>query len=55
MSARLLAGMLYGVSSSDPETLGGVVLLMFGVAMLASLLPSLRAARLDPIEVLRQE
>jgi putative ABC transport system permease protein len=55
MSARLLAGMLYGVSSSDPETLSAVVLLMFGVAMLASLLPSLRAARVDPIEVLRQE
>jgi putative ABC transport system permease protein len=55
MSARLLAGMLYGVSPSDPETLGAVVLLMVGVAMLASLLPSLRAARVDPIEVLRQE
>lgn len=55
MSTRLLAGMLYGVSAWDPETLGGVVLLMFAVAMLASLLPSIRAARLDPIEVLRQQ
>ncbi len=55
MSTRLLAGMLYGVSAWDPETLGGVVLLMFAVAMLASLLPSVRAALLDPIEVLRQE
>ncbi len=55
MSTRLLAGMLYGISAWDPETLGGVVLLMFAVAMLASLLPSVRAARLDPIEVLRQE
>jgi putative ABC transport system permease protein len=52
---RLLAGMLYGVSASDPETLGAVVLIMFGVAALASLLPAIRAARLDPIVVLRQE
>ncbi len=51
-STRLLAGMLYGVSTWDPLTLGGVLLLMFAVAMLASLLPSVRAARAapDPIQ-----
>jgi putative ABC transport system permease protein len=52
---RLLAGMLYGVSASDPETLFAVVLIMFAVAALACLVPSIRAARLNPIEVLRQE
>ena len=52
---RLLAGMLYGVSPSDPETLSAVVLIMFGVAALASLLPAIRAARLDPVVVLRQD
>jgi putative ABC transport system permease protein len=55
MLTRLLAGMLYGVSPSDPETLCAVVLIMFGVAALASLIPSIRAARVDPIVVLREE
>jgi putative ABC transport system permease protein len=50
---HLLAGMLYGVSPSDPQTLSAVVLMMFGLAALASLLPAIRAARLDPIVVLR--
>jgi putative ABC transport system permease protein len=52
---RLLAGMLYGVSPYDPETLSAVVLIMFGVAALASIIPSIRAARVDPIVVLREE
>ncbi len=52
---RLLAGMLYGVSPFDPETLFAVVLIMFGVAALASLIPSIRAARVDPVVVLREE
>jgi ABC-type antimicrobial peptide transport system permease subunit len=55
MLTRRLAGMLYGVSPSDPETLCAVVLIMFGVAALASLIPSIRAARVDPIVVLREE
>jgi len=54
-STRLLAGMLYGVSPSDPVTLVGVILLAFLVAAPASLLPAMRAARLDPIVVLREE
>ena len=53
--ARALAGMLYGVSASDPATLAGVVLLMLGVAAVASLLPAVRAARLDPMQVLRDQ
>lgn len=52
---RLLAGMLYGVSATDPATLAVVVLIMSGVAGVASLIPSIRAAKLDPVEVLRQE
>jgi putative ABC transport system permease protein len=54
-SARLLAGMLYGVTPSDPRTLCGVAALVLAVAAAASLIPSLRAARVDPIEVLRDE
>lgn len=53
--SRALAGMLYGVSPSDVATLSTVVLLMLLVAALAALIPSLRAARVDPMDVLREE
>lgn len=54
-AARVLSGMLYGVSPSDVTTLLSVVLLMLLVAALAALLPALRAARGDPMQVLREE
>jgi putative ABC transport system permease protein len=54
-STRLLSGMLYGVSPSDPVTLASVVLLVLFVSAMASLLPAVRAARLDPMHVLREE
>jgi len=52
---RLLSGMLYGVSPSDLTTLSSVVLMVLFVAALASLIPAVRAARLDPMQVLREE
>jgi putative ABC transport system permease protein len=52
---QVLSGMLYGVSPSDPLTLSGVVLLVLGVAVVASLAPAVRAARLEPMQVLREE
>ncbi len=55
LGSRLLAGMLYGVTASDPATYGGVVVLVACVAMLASLRPALRAARINPVQVLRDE
>jgi predicted permease len=54
-STRLLAGLLYGVSPTDAPTLGAVILLVLVVAAIASLLPSLRASRVDPMQVLRDE
>jgi putative ABC transport system permease protein len=53
--SHFLAGMLYGVSALDPATYAGVVGLILLVAVLASLVPSLRAARTDPVKVLRDE
>ena len=53
--SRLIAGMLYGVSPWDGETLMLVSALVLAVAALASLAPSMRAARLDPMRVLREE
>jgi putative ABC transport system permease protein len=53
--ARLLAGMLYGVSPGDAITLLGVIALAVAVSVVASLLPAVRAARVDPMNVLRNE
>lgn len=53
--SRLLSGMLYGVTASDPITLAGVLAVVMAVAGGASLIPSVRASRLDAIEVLRED
>jgi len=54
-SARLIESQLYGVGSRDPLTLVIGPLLLALVAVVATLLPALRASRVDPIEVLSQE
>ena len=53
--SRFLKGMLYGVTALDPITYAGVIGLVLAVAVVASLVPALRAARLDPVRVLREE
>ncbi|MGA8593274.1 MAG: ABC transporter permease [Bryobacteraceae bacterium] len=53
--ARVLAGMLYGVSATDAVTFSSVVLLLLVVAAIASFIPAARAARTDPMHVLREE
>jgi putative ABC transport system permease protein len=50
---RLLKGLVYGVSTTDPLAFGGVIALLTLVALLASWLPARRAARVDPMNVLR--
>jgi predicted permease len=53
--SHVLAGMLFGVSNNDAVTYSGVVLLILFVASVASLIPAIRAARLDPTTALREE
>jgi predicted permease len=50
-----LAPLLYRVSPTDPVSIAGAALFLIVVAALASLLPALRATRVDPIVALRQE
>jgi putative ABC transport system permease protein len=50
---RLLKGLVYGVSTTDPLAFGGVIALLAAVALLASWLPARRASRVDPMDVLR--
>jgi ABC-type antimicrobial peptide transport system permease subunit len=54
-TTRFVETMLHGVTSHDPATLAIVAGVLILVTILAALVPALRAARLDPIEVLRAE
>jgi putative ABC transport system permease protein len=53
--ARALAGLLYGVSPTDPLILTAAAALLAVAALLASYLPARRAAGVDPVLALRQE
>jgi putative ABC transport system permease protein len=53
--ARILRGMLYGVSAFDPVAYGGLTLVLTAVALSASWIPARRAARVDPNEALRAD
>jgi predicted permease len=52
---RFLSSLLFGIQSTDPSTFGWVVAILVLVSTLAILVPALRATRVDPILVLRQE
>ena len=54
-TARLLAAMLFHVSPHDAWILAAAVALLWVIAMLAAWVPSRRAARVDPMQALRQE
>ncbi|HUE85723.1 MAG TPA: ABC transporter permease [Vicinamibacterales bacterium] len=54
-TGRLLASELYQVPSGDPLAIAGTAAMVGMVAVLASLIPAMRAARVDPISVLRSE
>jgi predicted permease len=53
--SRLLRSFLFGISALNPAMFGGVVVIVAIVALLAAYLPARRAARVDPMMVLREE
>jgi putative ABC transport system permease protein len=53
--ARLMSGFLFGVTSSDPVTLGAVCVVLAAIGLLACVGPARRATAIDPMVALRSE
>jgi putative ABC transport system permease protein len=54
-TSRLVAALLFGVSPTDPRTLGGACLVLLGAAGVAAYLPARRATSIDPVRTLRAD
>jgi predicted permease len=54
-AGRTASALLFGLKPYDPATIAGAIALLAGVALLASYAPARRAARLDPMDALREE
>jgi ABC-type antimicrobial peptide transport system permease subunit len=52
---RVLASLIYGISATDPLTFTAVAALLCLVALTASIIPALRATRIEPTRALRDE
>ncbi len=55
VATRSVSALPYGVAATDPATFAGVIGLLGAIALGACLLPAVRASRVDPMSVLRQE
>ena len=55
LTTGAISTLLYGVRPNDPLTFTAVLALLAAVALASCGVPALRAARLEPMEALRQE
>lgn len=55
MLSRVISGLLFGVSPTDPITYLTIAAILGGVALLACYVPAVRATRVEPVEALRAE
>jgi predicted permease len=52
---RLMSSLLFGIRATDAATFGSVAAILAAAAFLATVIPALRATRVDPIVALREE
>jgi ABC-type antimicrobial peptide transport system permease subunit len=55
ITGRFPEAFLFGISPLDPATIAAVVGVLGGTTVLANFVPALRAARVDPARVLKEE
>jgi predicted permease len=55
LSSRLFASMLFGLNHTDPLSMATVIIILVGIALLASFIPARRATKVDPMVALRYE
>ena len=53
--SRVLASLLFGIKTTDPLTYATVTLILTAAALLACIIPALRATKIDPVIALRSE
>jgi ABC-type antimicrobial peptide transport system permease subunit len=54
-AARWVGPLLFQTSPRDPLVFGGVAAVLVGIALVASAIPAVRAARVDPVTALRAD
>jgi len=55
LAARAMRAILFGIAPSDPLTIGAAVMLVVLMTLVGSFVPARRAARIDPMRVLRSD
>jgi putative ABC transport system permease protein len=53
--SRVLARLLFGIKANDPVAYTAVAITLISVALFATVIPALRATKVDPLNALRYE